>query len=133
MTDHHVLVETLVDKANTELEQASERNFDKLERSRAKLEESAAMVATGGVEMAAVATMFSTAVEAYTETSDKLLGGLERIEEALSDSGDRSNQQLSLYVDQAREIIDQSLLSQKEIFEALRSMQPKSIEPEAVS
>ena len=83
--------------------------------------------------MAAVATMFSTAVEAYTETSDKLLGGLERIEEALSDSGDRSNQQLSLYVDQAREIIDQSLLSQKEIFEALRSMQPKSIEPEAVS
>ena len=133
MTDHHVLVETLVDKANTELEQASERNFDKLERSRAKLEESAAMVATGGVEMAAVATMFSTAVEAYTETSDKLLGGLERIEEALSDSGERSNQQLSLYVDQAREIIDQSLLSQKEIFEALRSMQPKLIEPEAVS
>ena len=133
MTDHHILVENLVEKANSELEQASNRNFDKLEQSRAKLEESAAMVATGGVEMAAVATMFSTAVEAYTETSDKLLGGLERIEEALSDSGERSNQQLSLYVDQAREIIDQSLLSQKEIFEALRSMQTKRVEPEVVS
>ena len=77
--------------------------------------------------------MFSTAVESYTETSDKLLGGLEKIEEALNDSGERSNQQLSLYVDQAREIIDQSLLSQREIFEALRTMKPQTAEAEALS
>ena len=37
-------------------------------------------------------------------------------------SNTRSDEQMGYYVDQAREIIDQSLLSQKEIFEQLRQL-----------
>ena len=68
--------------------------------------------------------MFTGAVEDYRKSNETLMEGLQSIQEALNHSGERSNDQLSMYVEQAREIIDQSILSQKEMFDALREMRP---------
>jgi hypothetical protein len=47
---------------------------------------------------------------------------LERIEAALSQSLARSDEQLAYYVAQAREVVDLSLLSQKQIMEDLQRL-----------
>ena len=50
------------------------------------------------------------------------MDSLARIEESLENASSRSDEQLGYYVAQAREIIDHSMLSQKEIFEELRQL-----------
>jgi hypothetical protein len=47
---------------------------------------------------------------------------LGRIEESMDKTTERSDEQMSYYVAQAREIIDQSMLSQREIIEELRRL-----------
>jgi len=61
-------------------------------------------------------------VRSFNEANEKLIGNLQRIEGALDKSMARSDDQLAYYVAQAREIIDLSLMSQKEIFEELRQL-----------
>ena len=54
-------------------------------------------------------------------SSDTLVAGLQRIEAALGKSTTRSDEQLAYYVAQAREIIDLSITSQKDVLETLQS------------
>ncbi|HEY8905675.1 MAG TPA: hypothetical protein VIM63_06515, partial [Rhodoferax sp.] len=65
---------------------------------------------------------FGFAVQAFSAANESLMGHLQRIEAALDKSMVRSDEQLAYYVAQAREIIDLSTLSQKEIFEELRRL-----------
>jgi hypothetical protein len=53
---------------------------------------------------------------------------LTRIEESMERSGTRSDEQMAYYVAQAREIIDQSMLSQKDIIEDMRRLQ-RGVDP----
>ncbi|MDD3935197.1 DUF802 domain-containing protein [Rhodoferax sp.] len=80
----------------------------------------AAEVASSAIEVASLGETFGFAVKSFNEANEKLIGNLERIEGALDKSMARSDDQLAYYVAQAREIIDLSLMSQKEIFEELR-------------
>ena len=117
-------LEGLVSNCDNQMTTMRERSNEELMKAREQLEQSASMIATGGVEMTAVASMFTGAVEDYRKSNETLMEGLQSIQEALNHSGERSNDQLSMYVEQAREIIDQSILSQKEMFDALREMRP---------
>ena len=56
------------------------------------------------------------------ESSDKLMAHLQRVEDALGRSIARSDEQLAYYVAQAREVIDLSLSSQKQIVDDLQRM-----------
>jgi hypothetical protein len=47
---------------------------------------------------------------------------LTRVETAMARAGERSDEQMAYYVAQAREIIDQSLLSQKVVMDDLRQL-----------
>jgi len=51
---------------------------------------------------------------------------LQRIEGAMDKSMARSDEQLAYYVAQAREIIDLSMASQKEVLDELRELPAKS-------
>jgi hypothetical protein len=63
------------------------------------------------------------AVRAFSETNEKLMANLQRIEQAIGKSMTRSDEQLAYYVAQAREIIDLSISSQKDVLEALQQRQ----------
>ena len=56
----------------------------------------------------------------FGESNDKLVAHLQRIENALDKSLARSDEQLAYYVAQAREAIDLSMMSQKQIVEDLQ-------------
>jgi len=60
------------------------------------------------------------AVQLFSESNGKLIDHLQRIEVALDKSMTRSDEQLAYYVAQAREVVDLSMLSQKQILEDLQ-------------
>jgi len=61
-------------------------------------------------------------VQLFSRASEQLLAQLQRIEAALGHSMARSDEQLAYYVAQAREIIDLTLGSQKQIVEDLQQL-----------
>ena len=68
------------------------------------------------------ADAFGGAVQSFHAANEKLIANLQRIEGAMDKSMARSDDQLAYYVAQAREIIDLSMMSQKEVFEELRQL-----------
>jgi hypothetical protein len=74
------------------------------------------------IEMSSLSESFNIAVKLYSESNTELIEHLNRIELAMEKSNSRSDEQMGYYVDQAREIIDQSLLSQREVFDQLRQL-----------
>lgn len=118
-------VESLVDASRTLLDQATAGFADKVSSETQKLSGLAAQLGVSSTEVASLGEAFGVAVATYQDANNQLLDNLGRIEEALANSATRSDEQLAYYVTQAREIIDLSMLSQKEIFEELRRLQPQ--------
>jgi phage-related minor tail protein len=73
-------------------------------------------------DMTSMGEAFNEAIKLFDSSNDKLIENLARIEESMDKSSARSDEQMGYYVSQAREIIDQSMLSQKEIIDELRSI-----------
>ena len=85
-----------------------------------KLGAVAAQVTASAVDVASLGETFAFAVRAFNDNSDKLASNLQRIEAAIAQSMQRSDEQLAYYVAQARELIDLSISSQKDVLEALQ-------------
>lgn len=113
-------IEALTAAAATTLDAAGGRFAEQVGAETARLSEVAAHVGGGAIEVASLGEAFGLAVRAFGETGEKLVANLQGIEAALERSMARSDDQLAYYVAQAREVIDLSLLSQKEVCEALR-------------
>lgn len=88
-----------------------------------KLGAVAAQVTASAVDVASLGETFAFAVRAFNDNSDKLASNLQRIEAAIAQSMQRSDEQLAYYVAQARELIDLSISSQKDVLEALQQRQ----------
>jgi len=83
----------------------------------------AAQITVSAVDVASLGETLGFAVRAFSETNEKLMANLQRIEQAIGKSMTRSDEQLAYYVAQAREIIDLSISSQKDVLEALQQRQ----------
>lgn len=88
----------------------------------AKLSDISAHVISSAVDVASLGEAFGYAVSSFNDANEKLIASLQRIEGAMDKSMSRSDEQLAYYVAQAREIIDLSMTSQKEIFDELRQL-----------
>lgn len=128
-TQQQAAIDALVASSAAVLEQAGARFAESVETHSARVSDAADQVSGGAVEVASLAEAFGLAVRLFSESSDKLMAALERIEGALAKSMARSDEQLAYYVAQAREIIDLSLMSQSRIVEDLQriSGRPASV------
>jgi hypothetical protein len=115
-------IETMVGSAAQVLEQATAQFAAVLEAQTAKADGAAAHVAASAVELSSLGESFAHGVALFTESNDRLMQGLGRIESALGQSMSRSDEQLAYYVAQAREVIDLSMTSQQAIVEDLRRL-----------
>jgi hypothetical protein len=113
-------VEALVGSSATLLDRVGERFGQQVDAQAAQLAEVSARVAAGAVEVASLGEAFGAAVDQFGQSNERLVGQLQRIEGALDKSLARSDEQLAYYVAQAREVIDLSILSQKQILEDLQ-------------
>jgi len=82
-------------------------------------------VAGSAIELASLGEAFHHGVQLFSATNEKLIDGLQRMEDAISQSMTRSDEQLAYYVAQAREVIDLSISSQQGIVEDLRRLHGK--------
>ncbi|PKO55270.1 MAG: DUF802 domain-containing protein, partial [Betaproteobacteria bacterium HGW-Betaproteobacteria-21] len=113
-------IDALVASSAALLERVSTRFTENVEAESAKMVEVASQITGGAVEVASLSEAFGFAVQLFSESNDKLMTTLQRIEGSLNKSVARSDEQLAYYVAQAREIIDLSIMSQKQIVDDLQ-------------
>lgn len=123
--------ELLVNSSTEMLEQVGERFSGKVDAEVERIADVVDHVSGSATEMSSLAEGFAAAVTVFSESNQSLIENLGRIEAALEKSNNRSDEQLGYYVAQAREIIDHSMMSQKEVFEEIRKLS-RAAEAEAM-
>ncbi|WP_434114261.1 DUF802 domain-containing protein [Paraburkholderia caffeinilytica] len=121
-TEQRSAVDALVATSADLLDRVGTRFTDKVELETGKLGAIAAQVTGSAVEVASLGEAFGAAVQVFGESNTTLVAHLQRIEAALDKSLARSDEQLAYYVAQAREVIDLSVMSQKQIVEDLQQL-----------
>jgi hypothetical protein len=121
-TEQRVAVDALVATSADLLARVGSQFTETLEAETVKLAEAAGQVTGSVAEVASLGDAFGTAVQAFGDSNEKLMAHLQRIEGALEKSVARSDEQLAYYVAQAREVVDLSVMSQKQIIEDLQQL-----------
>ena len=124
-TEQRGAIDALVASSTALLERSSARFEASVEAESAKLTDVASRIASGAVEVSSLSEAFGFSVQLFSESNEKLMETLQRIEDSLNNSVARSDEQLAYYVAQAREVIDLSILSQKQIVEDLQRLSGK--------
>ena len=115
-------IDALVTSSAEVLERVGERFHERVQADAGQLVDVAAQVSGSAAEVASLGEAFGYAVQLFSESNDKLTAHLDRIDGALNAQMARSDEQLAYYVAQAREVIDLSILSQKQIIEELQRL-----------
>jgi len=121
-------IDALVTSSAQVLERVGVHCADQVQAEAGKLGDVAAQVAGSAVQVAGLGEAFGAAVQLFGQSSDRLGAQLERIDGALAAQMSRSDEQLAYYVAQAREVIDLSILSQKQIIEELQRLAGRQAE-----
>jgi hypothetical protein len=121
-TEQRGAIDALVSSSSTLLQQVGAQLTERIGSEADRLGEVAAQVTGSALEVGSLGEAFTLGVQRFSESSDGLIGTLQRIEAALGQSTARSDEQLAYYVAQAREIIDLSMLSQKQIVEDMQQL-----------
>jgi hypothetical protein len=121
-TEQRTTVDALVSTSADLLERVGSRFTAQIETETGKLDSAAAHVTSSAVEVASLGEAFGTAVQLFGQSSSALNERLQLIETALDKSLARSDEQLAYYVAQAREVIDLSMLSQKQIIGEMQQL-----------
>ena len=132
-TEQRGAIDALVSSSAALLDRVGARFDEQVDAQAGKLAAAAAQVAGGAVEVASLGEAFGVAVELFSQSNEKLGTQLQRIVGALGSSMSRSDEQLAYYVAQAREVIDLSMLSQKQIIEDLQRLSSRAASAEAVA
>jgi hypothetical protein len=115
-------VEGLVTASEQRLEEVSGQFGGKVDSELSKITALTDHFSGSTAEIAGLGESFTVAINLFNESNSALIENLSRIEDSMDKSSSRSDEQMGYYVAQAREIIDQSLLSQREVFEELRQL-----------
>ncbi|KQV98388.1 DUF802 domain-containing protein [Rhizobacter sp. Root1221] len=121
-TEQRAAIDTLVNTTTDVLDRVGARFADTVAAESRTLQTVAAQVTGGAAEVASLGEGFGLAVQLFSRSSEQMIAQLERIESALGHTMARSDEQLAYYVAQAREIVDLTLGSQKQIFEDLQQL-----------
>jgi hypothetical protein len=104
------------------LERVSTRFTDHIAAETGKLEVVGTQVAASATDVASLGETFAAGVQLFGQSNEALMERLQVIATALDNSLARSDEQLAYYVAQAREVVDLSMLSQKQIIEEMQQL-----------
>ncbi|SFK53039.1 DUF802 domain-containing protein [Lysobacter sp. cf310] len=121
-TEQRAAIDALVSTSADLLDRVGTRFMGHIESETGKLGAVADQVSVGAVEVASLGEAFGAAARVFGESNDQLSARLQGIEDALQRSLARSDEQLAYYVAQAREVVDLSLLAQKQIVEDMQQL-----------
>lgn len=121
-TEQRGAIDALVSTSAELLERVGNRFSAQVEGEAGKLDSAAAHVTGSALEVASLGEAFGGAVQSFGQSTESLNERLQGIESALEKSLARSDEQLAYYVAQAREVIELSMLSQKQIIGELQQL-----------
>ncbi|MBB5866460.1 DUF802 domain-containing protein [Xanthomonas sp. 3058] len=121
-TEQRAAVDALVTTSADLLQRVGTQLTEQIGNETGKLGEVAAHVSGSAVEVASLGEAFGMAVQLFSGSTSELNARLQHVASALDASLARSDDQLAYYVAQAREVVDLSMLSQKQIIEELRQL-----------
>jgi hypothetical protein len=121
-TEHKAAVDQMLAGSAHWLQQAGAQHREQVDAEAARLQGVSAQLTSSAVEVASLGEAFGAAVDLFSQCNGQLVAHLQRLEEALAHNSTRSDEQLAYYVAQAREVIDLSLLSQKQIVDDLQRL-----------
>jgi hypothetical protein len=121
-TEQRAAIDALVHAATDVLDRVGTRFAETVESESRTLQTVSAQVTGSATEVASLGEGFGAAVQLFSSASEQLMTQLQRVETALGHSMARSDEQLAYYVAQAREIVDLTLGSQKQIVEDLQQL-----------
>lgn len=121
-TEQRTAIDALVTTSADLLDRVGTRFTDHIEAETGRLGDAASQVSAGAVEVASLGDAFGAAVQQFGDWNDRLVERLQGVEIALDKSLARSDEQLAYYVAQAREVIDLSMLAQRQIIEDLQQL-----------
>lgn len=121
-TQQRSAVDALVASSAAMMNRVGTRFTEQVEAATTELSAAAGQITGSAVEVASLGEAFGLAVQLFSESNKDLVAQLQRIEAALAKSTTRSDEQLAYYVAQAREIIDLSIVSQKQIVDDLQQL-----------
>jgi hypothetical protein len=120
--EQRTAIEALVASAGQVLDQVGHQFADTVGAQAVRAEAVAAQVSGSAAELARLGDAFGHGVGLFSTTSERLIASLQGVESAVSQSIQRSDEQLAYYVAQAREVIDLSITSQQGILEDLHRL-----------
>ncbi len=120
--DQREAIENLVSSSATLLQDVGAHFSDQVDSELAKVSGVTDNFAGSATQLSSLGDAFSLAVTLFNESNGNLIEHLTRIGDSMDKSTSRSDEQMGYYVAQAREIIDQSILSQREVFDELRQL-----------
>jgi hypothetical protein len=118
----HEAVQKFVSSSTEALQDVGTRFTNNVDTGLDKVSVVADEFAGSAVQMSSLGDAFAQAVSLFNESNGNLIEQLARMEESMARSAARSDEQMGYYVAQAREIIDQSLLSQRDVFDELQQL-----------
>ena len=118
-------IETLISNSSSTLDKVGARFTENVAHESDRLAEVADQFVGSVSEIASLGEAFNASVVQFSEANQSLIENLVRIEAAMEQAGNRSDEQLAYYVAQAREIIDHNIMAQKDLFEQLRQLAPQ--------
>ncbi len=121
-TEQREAVDALVTTSADLLHRVGSQLTEQIGNETGKLGAVAAHVSGSAVEVASLGDAFGMAVQLFSGATSALNERLQHVATALDASLARSDDQLAYYVTQAREVVDLSMLSQKQIIEELRQL-----------
>jgi hypothetical protein len=121
-TSQAEVVEKLVNTSTRMLEDVSEQFSGHVQGGVEKIAAISDSFALSATEMSSLGEAFNLAVQLFNDSNQQLIENLNRIEGAMSQTSERSDEQLAYYVAQAREVIDHSIQSQSQLFEKLSQL-----------
>lgn len=119
-------VTQLIESSRHLLNDVSHQFNEKVDMTTSRLATAGEDFTVSAVEMASLGEAFAAAVDAFRRSNENMIESLAGIEASLDKTTTRSDEQLQYYIDQAREIIDHCMLSQKGIFEELQQLRTQS-------
>ncbi len=120
--EQRAVIDALLATSASTMEASSQQFAHKVDAETTKLADIAGHVTSSAVEVSALGETLRYVMQSFNEANEKMITNLERIESALEKSMARSDDQLAYYIAQAREIIDLSIMSQKDMVDEIRKL-----------
>jgi len=121
-TAQRASLEALAQRSGRILADTSARFEARVDSESQRLAEVADHFACGAVELSGLGEAMGAAIQQFQDAGAGLRETLQHMDAVLGSTVQRSDEQMGYYVDQAREIIDHSVLAQQQLIEQMRQL-----------